>query len=230
MMPRMKRLCIPGYPMHIVQRGNNRPPCFHRDQDYVMYLNSLAEMSTKYEVDVHAFVLMTNHVHILVTPTTSDGASRMMQQVGRKYVQPFNKYNQRSGTLWEGRFHSTLIDSETYLFTCYRYIELNPVRAHMVNIPDDYRRSSYRVNALGSKSTLIKPRQELLLLSKDRDLRLERYRRIFSSGGTEDNFDAIRFGTNKGLPVGSVQFREKIEATLDVSLGSGIPGRPRTVR
>ena len=230
MMPRMKRLCIPGYPMHIVQRGNNRLPCFHRNQDYVMYLNSLAEMSTKYEVDVHAFVLMTNHVHILVTPTTSDGASRMMQQVGRKYVQLFNKYNQRSGTLWEGRFRSTLIDSETYLFACYRYIELNPVRAHMVNVPDDYRWSSYRVNALGSKSTLIKPRQELLQLSKDRNFRLERYRRIFSSVGTEDDFDAIRFGTNKGLPVGSAQFREKIEVTLDVSLGSGIPGRPRTAR
>lgn len=226
----MKRLCIPGYPMHIVQRGNNRLPCFHRNQDYVMYLNSLAEMSTKYEVDVHAFVLMTNHVHMLVTPTTSDGASRMMQQVGRKYVQLFNKYNQRSGTLWEGRFRSTLIDSETYLFACYRYIELNPVRAHMVNVPDDYRWSSYRVNALGSKSTLIKPRQELLQLSKDRNFRLERYRRIFSSGGTEDDFDAIRFGTNKGLPVGSAQFREKIEVTLDVSLGFGIPGRPRTVR
>ena len=216
----MKRLCIPGYPMHIVQRGNNRLPCFHRNQDYVMYLNSLAEMSTKYEVDVHAFVLMTNHVHMLVTPTTSDGVSRMMQQVGRKYVQLFNKYNQRSGTLWEGRFRSTLIDSETYLFACYRYIELNPVRAHMVNVPDDYRWSSYRVNALGSKSTLIKPRQELLQLSKDRNFRLERYRRIFSSGGTENDFAAIRFGTNKGLPVGSAQFREKIEVTLDVSLGS----------
>ena len=211
--------------MHIVQRGNIRPPCFHRDQDYVMYLNSLAEMSTKYEVDVHAFVLMTNHVHILVTPTTSDGASRMMQQVGRKYVQPFNKYNQRSGTLWEGRFRSTLIDSETYLFACYRYIELNPVRAHMVNVPDDYRRSSYRVNALGSKSTLIKPRQELLLLSKDRDLRLERYRRIFSSGGTEDdNFDAIRFGTNKGLPVGSAPISGKNRGNTRCVIGIWHPG------
>lgn len=173
---------------------------------------------------------MTNHVHLLVTPTTIDGASRMMQQVGRKYVQLFNKYNQRSGTFWEGRFRSTLIDSETYLFACYRYIELNPVRAHMVNVPDDYRWSSYRVNALGSKSALVKPRQELLQLSKDPNLRSERYRRIFSSGTTEDDFDAIRFGTNKGLPVGSTQFREKIEVTLDVSLGSGIPGRPRTVR
>ena len=151
-----------------------------------------------------------------------------MQQVGRKYVQLFNKYNHRTGTLWEGRFHSSIIDSEMYLFACYRYIELNPVRAHVVNDPSDYRWSSYRVNALGSKSTLIKPRQELLLLGKNRKRRSERYRRIFLSGGNDDDFDAIRFGTNKGLPVGSTQFREKIEFALDMTLGSGIPGRPRS--
>ena len=128
-MARLSRLCPAGVPQHIIQRGNNRQACFAPDQDMAAYAHWLAEAAEKYQVSIHAWVFMTNHVHLLVTPSSKDGISKMMQTLGRQYVRYFNYIYQRSGTLWEGRFKSCVVDAEDYLLICQRYIELNPVRA-----------------------------------------------------------------------------------------------------
>jgi putative transposase len=159
-MARLNRLCPVGIPQHIVQRGNNRQVCFNGDEDMAAYANWLKEFSVKFQVDIHAWVFMTNHVHLLATPRIENGISKMMQSLGRQYVRYFNYTYKRSGTLWEGRFKSCVIQSADYLLKCYRYIELNPVRASMVNYPDEYRWSSYHANALGVESALCTPHDE----------------------------------------------------------------------
>ena len=148
-MPRKPRYVIPGQPQHVIQRGNNRCPIFITDDDYGCFGRYLREACSRQGCHVHAYVFMTNHIHLLVTPGSEDSIAKAMQSVGRRYVQYFNTTYQRTGTLWEGRYKATLIDSENYLFTCSRYIELNPVRANMVNHPSEYMWSSYRANALG---------------------------------------------------------------------------------
>ena len=142
-MPRRARLSLPGVPWHIIQRGNNRSVCFHAEDDYQFYLHYLKEFADKFGCALHAYVLMTNHVHLLLTPARDDSAALMMKHLGQRYVQYVNRTYRRSGTLWEGRFRSCLTQSEDYVLACYRYIELNPVRAGMVLKPQDYRWSSY---------------------------------------------------------------------------------------
>ena len=137
-MARLPRLFVEGVSQHVIQRGNNRDACFYCDTDYALYLQKLKEASEKYQVAVHAFVLMTNHVHLLVTPKDKDGVSRMMQALGRHYVRYVNITYQRTGTLWEGRFKSSLVGSDLYFLTVSRYIELNPVRAKMVVLCGEY--------------------------------------------------------------------------------------------
>ena len=134
-MARLPRLNPPGVAQHIIQRGNNRQACFLQEEDYSRYLAWLADCSKKFGMDIHAYVLMTNHVHILATPQTEESISKTMQSLGRRYVRYFNYTHQRTGTLWEGRFRSCLVQSERYLLECYRYIELNPVRAVLANDP-----------------------------------------------------------------------------------------------
>ena len=148
-MPRRRRICPPGLPVHVVQRGNNRQVCFASDADMKAYANWLHEGSRKFGVDVHAWVFMTNHVHLLLTPHNADAVSRCMQYLGRYYVRYFNYRYHRSGTLFEGRFKSSIVQSHRYLLACQRYIELNPVRAGMVSDPADYTWSSYRAHAFG---------------------------------------------------------------------------------
>jgi len=125
-MARLPRLDLTDVPQHVIQRGNDRRPCFLAEPDYRRYLRGLQEASLECRCQVHAYVLMTNHVHLLVTPTFRGGVSRMMQQLGRGYVGYFNAAHRRTGTLWEGRFKASLVDSERYVLTCYRYIEMNP--------------------------------------------------------------------------------------------------------
>ena len=132
-MPRRARLAIAGIPWHIIQRGNNRCACFYHEEDYDLYLKQLATQAHKFGCLVHAYCLMTNHVHLLITPPEKDSASLLMKNLGQRYVQFINKTYQRSGTLWEGRFKSCLAQEEQYVLACYRYIELNPVRANMVS-------------------------------------------------------------------------------------------------
>ena len=142
-MPRKPRSYLPGVPAHVVQRGNNRNACFFADEDYLFYRECLSEGLRRYEVRLHAYVLMTNHVHLLLTPSDETGISCLLQHVGRLYVLYINKTYRRSGTLWEGRHKASLVDAENYLLACYRYIEMNPVAARMVEAPDQYQWSSY---------------------------------------------------------------------------------------
>jgi putative transposase len=150
-MPRKPRMYLPSIPAHIVQRGNNRDACFFSDDDYLYYLEVLGQGLRRYGVKLHAYCLMTNHVHLLMTPKDNVGISRVMQHLGRLYVLYINRTYRRSGTLWEGRHKASLVNAEEYLLTCYRYIELNPVAAGMVNTPEQYRWSSYRWHAWGNK-------------------------------------------------------------------------------
>jgi putative transposase len=148
-MPRPARLNLPDIPQHITQRGNNRQVCFHADNDYRLYLELLHEACRAHDCSLHAYVLMTNHAHLLMTPATPEGVSKVMRDLGRDYVRAINRTYRRTGTLWEGRFKSSLVDTNRYCLTCYRYIEFNPVRAGMVSHPADYPWSSYHVNARG---------------------------------------------------------------------------------
>ncbi len=196
-MPRRPRSILPNLPVHIVQRGNNRHACFRQHKDFRCYLAALLETSARYGVGVHAYVLMTNHVHLLATPAGENSVSRMMQQLGRKYVSYFNKTHNRTGTLWEGRFRSSSIRSVRYLFACYRYIELNPVRAGLAQSPGLYEWSSYRANSQGQLSSLLTPREEWLALGRSDDQRARQYRTIF--GDTADEYDdQIRFALKRG--------------------------------
>lgn len=156
-MARQPRGIIPGNPLHITQRGNNRSPMFHDLSDYHHCMELLVKSSKHYGCAVHAYVLMGNHLHLLLTPETHDGPARMMQSVGLNYVRYFNKRNERTGTLWEGRYRSKLIHSERYFLACSRYIELNPIRALLAEHPSKYRWSSFHSNAKGEHDPLISP-------------------------------------------------------------------------
>ncbi|GAW97700.1 transposase [Colwellia marinimaniae] len=157
-MPRLPRLNLANIPQHVIQRGNNRNACFLLDRDRQYYLNKLQEYSQKFNVKIHAYVLMNNHVHLLLSPEEKFSVSLLMQSLGRSYVRYFNKSYKRSGTLWEGRFKSSLIDSENYFLIVSRYIELNPVRANMVEKPESYDWSSYRTKNKGSEQLISETR------------------------------------------------------------------------
>ena len=150
-----------------MQRGINREPCFFAEEDYHFYLHWLQKSAADWHCAIHAYVLMTNHVHLVVTSEQPDGIAKLMQSIGRRYVQYINRSYHRTGSLWEGRFKSSLVQVEEYLLTCMRYIELNPVRASMVNDPAQYRWSSYRHNGLGQADERITPHPLYLELGKD---------------------------------------------------------------
>ena len=228
-MARLVRVSPVDVPQHIVQRGNNRQICFGGEEDMKAYLNWLKEFSKKYNVDVHAWVLMTNHVHLLCTPREEGAISRMMQSMGRMYVRYYNYTYQRSGTLWEGRFKSSLVQSERYLLELYRYIELNPVRAGMVDDPGEYSWSSYACNALGIKTELQTPHSEYLSLGKTKEERLENYRALFKAHVSAELLKEIRESVNKGLALGSECFTAQIEALTDRRVTSRKAGRPKKI-
>jgi putative transposase len=210
-MSRLPRFCPAGLPQHIIQRGNNRSICFASDEDFAAYAHWLHEYSVKFYVDIHAWVFMTNHVHLLATPSTDNGIALMMQALGRRYVQYFNFTYQRSGSLWEGRYKSSTIDTERYLLVCYRYIELNLVRANMVDDPAGYKWSSYRCNALGVELSLCTPHGEYLCLGQTIDERQAYYRGLFSCHIEDKLLDDVRSALNKGLALGSEDFRDQVE-------------------
>lgn len=226
-MARQQRFCPVGLPQHVVQRGNNRQVCFGSEEDLAAYASWLKEYAGKFSVSVHAWVFMTNHVHLLVTPNEADGVSLLMQSVGRRYVQYFNRTYGRSGTLWEGRFRSSVVQSETYLLQCYRYIELNPVRANMVDDPADYAWSSYRVNALGLRSELCTPHDEFLNLGRGEAERQQAYRELFKAHVGPEMAKAISQAVDKGMALGSERFKDELEALYAQRVRPGRPGRPR---
>ncbi len=210
-MSRRPRYSPVGIPQHIIQRGNNRHICFASNQDMAAYMHWLYVAAEKYQVLVHAWVLMTNHVHLLVTPTEEHAVSKMMQYLGRHYVRYFNQTYQRSGTLWEGRFKACLVESNHYFLVCQRYIELNPVRAGMVDDPADYLWSSYRANAFGVKTTLLSHHQCYIDLGGTATERQNHYRCLFVDQIPTHLITDIRYAVNKGLLLGSEQFREELE-------------------
>ena len=213
-MPRLPRYVLPGQPQHVIQRGNNRCPIFVTDEDYGCFRHYLQEACVRQGCHIHAYILMTNHIHLLLTPDSEDSIARTLQSVGRRYVQYFNTTYRRTGTLWEGRYKATLIDSENYLFTCYRYIELNPVRANMVRHPGEYRWSSYHANALGKKDYLVRPHDRYLALHYHTEARQAAYRDLFRAHIDEKMLKDIRQATQKGWALGSDRFKEDIELLL----------------
>jgi len=211
-MPRLERITPVGIPIHVIQRGNNRQVIFADESDFKVFASWLKEYSEKFGVAVHAWCLMTNHVHLLCTCIDQESAiSKMMQTLGRQYVRYFNKKYQRTGTLWEGRYRSCLVDDETYLFILYRYIELNPVRAGMVESPDQYAWSSYPINALGKASELCTPHSLYLMLGISEASRQANYRGLFQELLEKPLLDEIRQMTNKSLALGSERFKLEIE-------------------
>lgn len=226
-MPRKPRFNLPGVPQHIVQRGNNHTRCFFAERDYRQYLDDLAVSAEKYGGEIHAYVLMTNHVHLLVTPLEKYAVSQMMQALGRRYVYYINKQYDRSGTLWEGRYRSSLVDSEAYLLTCMRYIELNPVRANMAEHPAEYRWSSYRNNALGEPDELISPHSVYMAIDCDDLSRRQAYCELFCADMTKQSIREIRQALNHDLVLGRSIFKHQIELKTQRQTTAGEPGRPR---
>jgi len=229
-MPRRARLAVPGIPWHIIQRGNNRCRCFYADEDYRRYLRILGEQAEKFQCTLHAYVLMTNHVHLLLTPQETDSAALMMKHLGQRYVQFVNRTYHRSGTLWEGRFKSCLAEEGTYVLTCYRYIELNPVRAGMVTRPEDYRWSSYACNGLGVPDRLIHPHDQYTALGQSQGARLAAYRALFDAQLDDAQIDMIRRATNGNYALGHARFNEEIARMVNRRVVPGKNGRPRKRR
>ena len=225
-MPRKPRMYLPGLPCHVVQRGNNREACFFCEDDYRLYLGCLGEACERYGVELHAYVLMTNHVHLLMTPTIEEAISRVIQSVGRRYVQYINHTYRRTGTLWEGRHKASVVDAEHYLLACYQYIELNPVRASMVDHPSAYPWSSHAHNAYGRRQACITEHDLYLRLGADRAERCGAYRGLFSASLDRDGVHAIRRASAFGMPLGNERFKAQIEQALGSRIGHARRGRP----
>ena len=213
-MPRRPRLVECQVPLHIIQRGNNRQPCFASESDYLVYLDLLRRAARAAECAIHAYVLMGNHVHILATPASRESPGQMMKAVGERYVRYFNERHERTGTLWDGRFKSCLVHSETYLMVCYRYIELNPLRAGMVSEPLQYRWSSHPTNAKGARDPLITPHYIYQSLGPDDEARQSAYRALFAQDIAEEHVVALRDATNHNYACGDRPSIQKIERTL----------------
>lgn len=229
-MPRKTRNYLPYIPAHIVQRGHNRNSTFLYSSDFEFYKRVLGEGLKRYSLKLHAYCLMTNHVHLLVTPEFSDSISRMMQHIGRQYVRYFNNRYQRSGTLWEGRHKGSIVDAEGYLLACYRYIEMNPVVARIVNHPAGYKWSSYHHNALGKPDQLITAHSIYSSLSKDNRNVCRNYRQLFEVPLTESERDAVKTTLEANYPLGNERFRHQIEKAMGKPVGRLRPGGPRVIR
>jgi putative transposase len=226
-MPRRKRLQVPGLPTHIIQRGNNRQACFFADDDYQFFLDHLAQLATRFRCALHAYALMTNHFHLLLTSELDAGPSLLMKFLGQRYVQYANRTYRRSGSLWEGRFRSSLVQTERYLLACYCYIEMNPVRANMVRHPIEYPWSSYAANAEGKPVTWLTPHGEYLALGSDEEMRRAAYHSLFESDLDSGLLREIRVSTHGGYVIGNNRFREEIESALKLRATPHGAGRPR---
>ncbi len=226
-MARKLRYMLPDLPCHVVQRGVNRQHCFLQPQDYATYLRILAQSLKKYDVKLYSYVLMGNHVHLLMRSSTEQGIPCVMQQVGAAYVRYFNLSQNRSGALFEGRYHASLIDSERYLLACYRYIELNPVRAGMVSSPADYHWSSYHANALGKDISFVSAAPEYLSLGHNIEQCRSAYAALCQQNINVDEVQQLRLAAQRNKPFGSEQFIRQLEQSLQINLSYNTPGRPR---
>jgi putative transposase len=226
-MSRKPRFVLPGVPQHVIQRGHNREPCFFAEEDYQRYLHDVHEAALRNELQIHAYVLMTNHVHLLVTPKQPFSVMHTMQDLGRKYVRYINHSYKRTGGLWEGRYKASLVDSEAYLLTCMRYIEMNPVRAGMVEHPGEYRWSSYGINGNGKPNGILTRHPLYLSLGQDNAAREQAYRELFRHQLDSSELHSVREALNQELVLGREDFKEKIEIMLQRQVRPGVGRRPR---
>ena len=225
-MPRRSRLIVPGLPVHAVQRGVNRAACFFDDADRDFYVLHLARLLGEAGCALHAYCVMSNHVHLLMTPRREDSCERLFRRLSLIYVQYINRKHGRTGTLWEGRFRSCIVQSEVYLLSCYRYVELNPVRAGMVRHPVQYEWSSYGVNGGGQACAWITPHAEYSRLGTGDEERRQAYRALFGKPVDPRLVANIRDHTNGGYALGSSVFRAEVARRLGRPVSPGMPGRP----
>jgi putative transposase len=226
-MPRRARIHLDEIPLHIVQRSHNREPCFFTEDDYASYLHWLSEALTETECALHAYVLMTNHVHLLLTPKKADAVPRLLMSLGRRYVQYINRTYKRTGTLWDSRYKSSVVQADNYLLTCQRYIELNPVRAAMVEDPAHYRWTSYRANALGQANAHLTLHPVYLALGRGGKERQAAYRALFRTQLDCAAIDDIRLAVNQSQPLGNSRFLTRIEKVTGMRREARPRGRPR---
>jgi len=226
-MPRQPRYFLRDIPQHIVTRGVDRQATFFSPNDYVLYKNALLKNAERYGASVHAYVLMTNHVHLLLTPARERSIPQLILGLGRDYVQRINWKYDRTGTLWQGRYKSCLVQDDLYLLACQRYIELNPVRAGMVSDPADYQYSSYHSNALGKSDPLISQHSTYKNLGSSAETRRNYYRNMFDVETDRMHVDAIRTTTNTCRVLGNSEFTKQIETVLSRRVRPAKMGRPR---
>jgi putative transposase len=228
-MARLPRLTLPGYPHHIIQRGNNRQPIFAATADYQVLLNLLDENARKFEVAIHAYVLMTNHFHLLATPQTTDGLPQMMQAVGRRYVRYFTARQKRSGTLWEGRYRSTLIQTDRYLLACMAYIDLNPVRAGLVAQARDYPWSSHGHFIGQHLDKLVTPHPLYWELGNTPFAREATYADWVQAGISSVQQQALTDAALSGWALGEPDFVADLQKRTARRVAKGSAGRPLSV-
>ena len=229
-MARLPRLTLLGYPHHIIQRGNNRQAIFATAADYQTMLDLLAENARKFDVAVHAYVLMSNHFHLLATPHTADGLPQMMQAVGRSYVRYFNDSQKRSGTLWEGRYKSTLIQTERYLLACMVYIDLNPVRAGLVAQAGDYPWSSYGHYTGLRSDKLITPHPLVWELGNTPFAREAAYAELVQGGLNPVQQAALTDSVLRGWALGEPDFVAELQKRTQRRLAKISAGRPVSIK
>jgi len=226
-MARLPRLTIPGYPHHIIQRGNNRQAIFGSTADYELLLALIDEHAHKQHVAVHGYVLMSNHFHLLATPETEEGIPQMMQAVGRRYVRNYNLRHGRTGTLWEGRYKSTLIQAERYLLTCMVYMDLNPVRAGMVGDPAEYPWSSFHHYIGRRVDKLITPHPLYWELGNTPFARDEAYGTLVRSGISDSERQALTDSTLRGWALGAPDYVADLQRRTERRVARAHAGRPR---
>ena len=229
-MARLPRLTLPGYPHHVVQRGNNRQPIFASNADYQMLLQLLGENAAKFGVALHAYVLMSNHFHLLATPDTAEGLPQMMQAVGRRYVRYFNDTQKRSGTLWEGRYKSTLIQTDRYLLACMVYIDRNPVRAGLVEQACDYPWSSHTHYTGQRIDKLITPHPLFWALGNTPFAREAAYTELVQSGISSVQQTALTDSALSGWALGEPDFVKDLQKRTERRVSKTSPGRPFAIK
>ena len=227
-MPRRPRLVIAGIPLHVTQRGVNRAAVFLDQTDHRLYLQLLAEAVEPGAFSVHAYAMMSNHVHLFITPRSASDLAHSMRVLNQRYVASFNRRHRRTGTLWESRFRSCLVDTERYAMTLYQYIELNPVRAAMVDVPERYPWSSARANLGISLDSCVTPHAVYTALGPDVTTRAQAYRDRLRSAVTDDDLAAIRVHLQQERALGSPRFQAMVARTLNRPVAVRQRGRPRT--
>lgn len=229
-MARLPRLVVPGQPHHIIQRGNNRQPVFLDDEDYTRFLGWMREAARTYKVSVHAYVLMPNHLHLLASPAEATGLAQMMQWIGRKYVPYFNQKHNRVGTLWQGRFKTSVIDSENYFLVCSRYIESNPVRAQLAGTPQDYAWSSYAHHAGLRQDPAVVDHALYWALGNTPFQREAAYKALFQAPLSNAELLHIQTAVMKGWPLGSDAYKTQLEHRAKRQVLPARRGRPPKIK